>query len=94
MVNLDLKQFNELIKEVLDYLKVKRVEQLLRINDSPKHLKRLYEQFVSKQKGIERCQNAQQQLKAKESELISEENNLNDKLKLIVKKTKELQRQV
>ena len=93
-MNLDLKQFNELIREVLDYLKVKKVEQLLRINDSPKQLKRLYEQFVLKQKGIERCLNAQQQLKAKETELILEENNLNDKLKLIVKKTKELQKQV
>lgn len=84
----------ELVKEVQNYFKTKKVEQMIRINDSPNYLKRIYDQFVSKRKSIERFTKSQENCKLKQQELIAEESDLNEKLKLIVKKTKELQKYV
>ncbi|CAF0731185.1 unnamed protein product [Brachionus calyciflorus] len=88
----DIQKSLELVKDVLNFFKTKKVEQLIRINDSPNFLKRLYDQFVSKRKSVERFAKSQEQSKQKQKDLIVEENDLNEKLKLIVKKTKELQK--
>lgn len=90
----DLKSFTQNLKELQDYFKVKKVEQQLRINDSPNYLKRLYEQFVLKQKAIDRCNRNQASLIEKQKELALEGVDLNAKLKLILQKTKELQKYV
>lgn len=90
----DLKSFNDLIKQTIGYFKTRRVEQMLRIHDSPQYLKRLYEQFVKKQKAIERCNRNKADLVVKQQEMANEEKELNAKLKLILQKTKELQRYV
>jgi hypothetical protein len=79
---------------LLTYFKTKRVEQLFRINDSPNYLKRINDQFFQKRKSIERCHKNQENMKLKIKELCIEENDLNEKLKLIIKKTKELQKYV
>jgi predicted Zn-dependent protease len=90
----DVQKSIDLVKDTLSYFKVKKVEQLLRINDSPKYLKRLYDQFQSKKKSIERCIKNQQLLKERQKELTKEEAELNEKLKLIIKKSKELQKYI
>ena len=54
----------------------------------------LYEQFVSKRKSIERCHKNQENLQLKLRELNAEELDLNNKLKLVIGKTKELQKYV
>ena len=90
----DVKAFLDYIKELLIYFKSKRVEQLFRINDSPNYLKRINDQFVQKRRSIERCHKNQDNMKSKIKELCIEENDLNEKLKLIIKKTKELQKYV
>ena len=74
------------------FFRVKKVEQLFRINDSPNYLKRIYDQFQLKNKSIDRCHTNQERAKQKAQELRIEENDLNEKLKLIIKKTKELQK--
>ena len=89
----DLLKWSQLVKDLLDYLKLnKRVEKLFKINDSPKYLKRLYEQFTLKQKSIERCCRSQEQQRARQQELAAEVADLNAKLKLFIAKTKELQK--
>lgn len=90
----DVQKSIDLVKDTLSYFKVKKIEQLLRINDSPKYLKRLYDQFQSKKKSIERCIKNQQLLKERQKELTKEEAELNEKLKLIIKKSKELQKYI
>lgn len=90
----DVQKSIDLVKDTLSYFKVKKVEQLLRINDSPKYLKRLYDQFQSKKKSIERCIKNQQLLKERQKELTKEEAELNEKLKLIIKKSKDLQKYI
>lgn len=90
----DVQKSIDLVKDTLSYFKIKKVEQLLRINDSPKYLKRLYDQFQSKKKSIERCIKNQQLLKERQKELTKEEAELNEKLKLIIKKSKELQKYI
>jgi len=90
----DLKQFVDLCTDVLNYFRVRKVEQLFRINDSTSYLKRLYEQFQAKQKSIKRCVRTQEELKKKASELNDEQKRLRDKLTLIIQKTKELQKHV
>jgi len=67
---------------------------MLRIHDSPQYLKRLYEQFVKKQKAIERFNRNKADLVVKQQEMANEEKELNAKLKLILQKTKELQKYV
>ncbi len=67
---------------------------MLRITDSPKYLKRLYEQFVNKQKAIERCNRNKADLVIKQQDMVAEESELNSRLKLILQKTKELQKYV
>ena len=89
-----MRQFSEYLKETLSFFKTKKVEKLLRINDSPKYLSKLYDQYTAKLKSIERCNRNKQGLELKVKELIGEENELNDKLKLIILKTKELQKYV
>lgn len=89
-----MKQFIDSIKDVFNYLRMKKVEQLLHINDSPKYLKRLYEKFEAKRYSIEKYSRYQVNQEAKSKELAAEEGELNDKLKLIIQKTKELQRNV
>lgn len=54
----------------------------------------MYDQFVSKRKSTERCHRNQENIKIKLKELNSEENDLNEKLKLVIMKTKELQKHV
>ena len=49
---------------------------------------------MSKRKSIERCHKNQENIKLKLKELNSEENDLNNKLKLVISKTKELQKYV
>lgn len=88
----DTQESIELVKDTLNYFKQKKIEQLLRINDSPKYLKRLYDQFQSKRKSIERYSKNQEQYKLRQKDLVREENEINEKLKLIIKKTKELQK--
>ena len=83
-----------MIQEVFGYLKSKKVEQFLRINDSPKYLKRLCEKFESKKNSIEKYNCYQLKQEAKFSEFVAEEAILKDKLKLIIQKTKELQKHV
>lgn len=90
----DLKQFVDLCTEVLSHFRVRKVEQLFRINDSSSYLKRLYEQFQAKQKSIKRCVRTQEELKQKARELNDEQKLLEEKLKLIIQKTKELQKHV
>lgn len=87
----DLKCFNECIKDLLGYFKIKRVEQLLRVNDSPTYLKRLYDQFVVKQKAIKRCNTNKALCLEKQKEFAQEAIDLDVKLKEILQKTKELQ---
>lgn len=55
-------------------------------------MKRINDKFVQKKKSIERCYKNQEKMKLKINELCSEEADLNEKLKLIIKKTKELQK--
>jgi len=90
----DIKSYLDRLKELLSYFKSKKVEQLFRINDSHNYLKRINDQFVQKSKSIERCHKNQENMKLKIKELGNEENDLNEKLKLIIKKTKELQKYV
>lgn len=90
----DVQKSLDLVKEAVNYFKIKKVEQLLRINDSPKYLKRLYEQFQLKRKSIERCHRNQELAKQRQKELSREELEFNDKLKLIIKKSKELQKSI
>lgn len=90
----DVQRSLDSIKDVLSYFHVKKVEQLLRINDSPKYLRRLYEQFQAKKKSIERCRVNQERLRERQEELVREEKEFDEKLKLIIKKTKELQKWV
>ena len=90
----DVQRSLDSIKDVLSYFHVKKVEQLLRINDSPKYLRRLYEQFQAKKKSIERCRVNQARLRERQEELVREEKEFEEKLKLIIKKTKELQKWV
>lgn len=67
---------------------------MLHINDSPKYLKKLYEKFQSKNNSIEKYNRYQVKQEEKMKELAAEENELNEKLKLIIQKTKELQKSV
>lgn len=90
----DLKEFVDMCSSVLSHFRVKKVEQLFRINDSTSYLKRLYETFQAKQKSIKRCVRTQQELKSKVKELGEEQKLLEEKLKLIIQKTKELQKHV
>lgn len=90
----DLKRFIEQVRDILSYLKQKKVEQLLRIIDSPKYLNRLHDDYKLKLRSIERSLRTQENLKLRVSELQEEERGLNEKLKLIISKTKELQKQV
>lgn len=90
----DMKFFIDSVRDVFNYLKLKKVEQLLHINDSPKYLKRLYEKFEAKNHSIEKYNRYQLKQEAKLKELITEETELKDKLKLIISKTKELQKHV
>jgi hypothetical protein len=90
----DMKFYIDLVRDVFNYLKLKKVEQLLHINDSPKYLKRLYEKFEAKNHSIEKYNRYQLKQEAKLKELITEETELKDKLKLIISKTKELQKHV
>lgn len=90
----DIKQYIQLVADLLGYFSQKKVEQLFRINDSPKYLKRLYEQFKMKQKSISRAHLGQEQLKVKAQELSQEEKELNAKQQLLIQKTKELQKHV
>lgn len=87
----DLNKFIELVRDVLNYFKTKKVEQLFRINDSPHYLKRIYDQFMDKKKSIEKFLRYQEQTRLKQKELVVEENAIKEKLNLIIKKTKELQ---
>jgi hypothetical protein len=75
-------------------MKTKKVEQLLHINDSPKYLKRLYEKFESKKNSIEKYNRYQLKQESKMTEFVAEENVLRENLKLIIQKTKELQKHV
>lgn len=84
----------DLLKEALNYLRVKKVEKLLRINDSPSYLSQLYDQFQSKKKSIGRYVRTQEQMRERQKELLREQQEFGDKLKLIVKRTKELQKWV
>ena len=90
----DIKKYIDSVRDLQSYFKTKKLETLFRINDSATYLKRLYEQFCLKQKSIERCKKNQANLKSKSSDLNKEEVDLNDKLKLIISKTKELQKYV
>jgi hypothetical protein len=90
----DLKQFLVSISVLLNYFKNKRTEQLLHINDSPKYLKKIYDQFMFKKSSIERCRSNQERMKLKSSELNLEEVETSNKLKLIISKTKELKKYV
>jgi hypothetical protein len=76
---------------LLDYFKVKKVEQLLRVNDSPTYLKRLYDKFVVKQKAIQRCNSNREMCKDKQKEFAQEAIELDLKLKETLQKTKQLQ---
>ncbi len=66
----------------------------MHINDSPKYLKRLYEKFESKKNSIEKYNRYQLKQETKMSELVAEETVLKSNLKLIIQKTKELQKHV
>jgi hypothetical protein len=90
----ELRKYLEKLRELVTFLKSKKVEQLLRINDSPGFLKRLYEQHVSRLNSIERCVRNQEHSHARINELAIEEKSLNEKLKLIITKSKELQKHV
>lgn len=90
----DLKTYIGFVQEIFNYLKLKKVEQLLHINDSPKYLKRLYEKFESKKNSIEKYNRYQLKQETKMSELVAEETVLKSNLKLIIQKTKELQKHV
>lgn len=70
---------------------MKKVEQLLRVNDSPSYLKRLYDQFVVKQKAIKRCSTNQALCLERQKEFAQEAIELDVKLKEILQKTKQLQ---
>lgn len=87
----DLNKSIELVKDVLNYFKTKKVEQLFRVNDSPHYLKRIYDQFMDKKKSIEKFLRNQEQTRLKQKELVIEENGIKEKLDLIIMKTKELQ---
>ena len=89
-----MKIYIDLIQEIFNYMKTKNVEQLLRINDSPKYLKRLYEKFESKKNSIEKYKRYQLMQESKMAEFVAEENILRENLKLIIQKTKELQKHV
>ncbi len=81
------------MKGLLAYFRTnKRVEKLFKINDSPVYLKRLYEQYKSKCKSIDRCRRNQEAQRVRQQELALEVNDLDAKLKLIINKTKELQK--
>ena len=88
----DLKKFVDLTKDCVAFFKTKKVEKLLRINDSPNYLVKLYEQYKAKLRSIERCHRNKANLEAKVKELCAEEIELNEKLKLCIGKTKELQK--
>lgn len=87
----DLAKSIELVKDALIFFKTRKIEQLFRINDSPNYLKRIYDQFVTKKKSIERFVSNQGLMRQKQKELVVEENDIRQKLDLIIKKTKELQ---
>lgn len=88
----DMKKSIDLVKDALSYFHVKKVEKLLRIIDTPQYLKRLYDQFQAKKRSIERCGKNQEALRERQRELVREENEVKEQLKLIIKKTKELQK--
>lgn len=75
-------------------MNTKRVNKLLLAFDSPRYLKRIYEQFVQKEKSIERYLKNQEDLKVKQKEFAVEEAKLNVALKQQIDKAKQLQKQV
>lgn len=92
---IDIQKWIDSVVNLLSYMKSnKRVEKLIKINDSPKYLKRLYDQYQSKIKSIERCNRNQEQQRQRQAELAAEIGDVNEKLKLIIQRTKELQKSV
>jgi hypothetical protein len=78
----------------LNYINSKKVEKLLLMHDSPKYLRRIYEQFVHKRRLIEQCVRRKEDFKAKQAVLKEEENQQSAKLKIHIEKTKQLQKYV
>lgn len=64
------------------------------MHDSPRYLKRIYEQFIQKRKLIEQSVKRKEDLKLKEADYKEEESKQNKKLKLHIEKTKQLQKYV
>jgi hypothetical protein len=90
----DLKLFLNVINEVMNYINSKKVEKLLLMHDSPRYLKRIYDQFIQKRKLIEQSIKKKEDLKLKEADYKEEEIKQNIKLKLHIEKTKQLQKYV
>jgi hypothetical protein len=91
----DVQKWSAECKQLFDLIRVnKKYEKLFKINDSVSYLKRLYDQFMLKKKSIDRCVRQQNDQRLRQQELALEENDLNEKLKLIISKTKDLQKYV
>ena len=80
--------------EIINYYSSKKIEKLFLIIDSPKYLIRIYNQLIQKKKSIERCKLNQENSKIRLKESGEEEVELNERLKQLIKKSKELQKYV
>jgi hypothetical protein len=86
-------KWSEAVRGLLSYMRTnKRVEKLFKISDSPKYLKRLYEQVAGKRRSIGRCVRGQEEQRLRQQELATEAAELAAKQRLVVTKTKELQK--
>jgi hypothetical protein len=91
---LEILKYIDLINDAKGYYKSKKLEQLFLIRDSPRYLERVYDRFTQKFKSIDRCLKVQEEMKIKSKDLSDQIVDLNVKLKLFIKKTKELQKHV
>ncbi len=90
----EILKYIELLSDAKDYYKSKKLEQLFLIRDSPRYLERVYDRFTQKFKSIARCQKSQEEMKIKSKDLSQQVVELNTRLKIFIKKTKELQKYV
>lgn len=89
-----IKNSIDAINDIISYFKSKIVERLFLIHDSSKYLKRVYDQLIKKKKSIERYNKLKEELIEKKKNFQLEEVETNERLKLQIKKIKELQKNI
>jgi len=90
----DIRHGKELVSDIINYFTSKKTEKLFLIHDSSKYLKRIYEQLTKKVKSISRYNRNKEEYMRQKEEFKVEENATDKNHKLLIKKTKELQKSI